>query len=262
MKRALTIAGSDSGGGAGIQADLKTFAAHGVFGTSAVTALTAQNTLGVQGVLEISADFVGRQIDSIARDIGSDAVKVGMLSNAEIIEVVAAKIAEYSLLPLVLDPVMVAKGGDSLLRDDAKEALIRILLPAATIVTPNLPEAEVLCGFAISGIEDMHRASRAILGLGPKAVVIKGGHLADRHQSVDVFYDGKDFLEFAAVRVNSENTHGTGCTFSSAIAASLALGLPLRVAVKSAKDYVSRIIAASVDLGIGHGHGPMNHMAR
>jgi hydroxymethylpyrimidine/phosphomethylpyrimidine kinase len=261
MKTALTIAGSDSGGGAGIQADLKTFAAHGVFGTSAVTALTAQNTLGVQGVFEIPADFVGRQIDSIARDIGADAVKIGMISNAGIIEVVTAKIAEYSLLPLVLDPVMVAKGGDSLLRDDAKEALIRILLPAATIVTPNLPEAEVLCGFAISGIDDMHRAARAILALGPKAVVVKGGHLADRHESVDVFFDGKDFLEFTAVRVKSKNTHGTGCTFSSAIAASLALGLPLREAVKSAKDYVSRIIAASVDLGIGHGHGPMNHMA-
>jgi hydroxymethylpyrimidine/phosphomethylpyrimidine kinase len=261
MKRALTIAGSDSGGGAGIQADLKTFAAHGVFGTSAITALTAQNTLGVQGVFEIPADFVGRQIDSIARDIGADAVKIGMISNAEIIEVVAAKIAEHSLLPLVLDPVMVAKGGDSLLRDDAKEALIRILLPAATIVTPNLPEAEVLCGFAISGIDDMHRAARAILALGPKAVVVKGGHLADRHESVDVFYDGKDFVEFTAVRVKSKNTHGTGCTFSSAIAASLALGLPLREAVKSAKDYVSRIIAASVDLGIGHGHGPMNHMS-
>ncbi|MGA2547743.1 MAG: bifunctional hydroxymethylpyrimidine kinase/phosphomethylpyrimidine kinase [Rectinemataceae bacterium] len=260
MKTALTIAGSDSGGGAGIQADLKTFAAHAVFGTSAITALTAQNTLGVQGVFEIPADFVGRQIDSIARDIGADAVKIGMIFNAEIIEVVAAKIAEYSLLPLVLDPVMVAKGGDSLLRDDAKEALIRILLPAATIVTPNLPEAEVLCGFAISGIEDMHRAARAILALGPKAVVVKGGHLADRHESVDVFFDGKDFVEFTAVRVKSKNTHGTGCTFSSAIAASLALGLPLREAVKSAKDYVSRIIAASVDLGIGHGHGPMNHM--
>jgi hydroxymethylpyrimidine/phosphomethylpyrimidine kinase len=261
MKTVLTIAGSDSGGGAGIQADLKTFAAHGVFGTSAVTALTAQNTLGVQGVFEIPADFVGRQIDSIARDIGADAVKIGMISNAGIIEVVTAKIAEYSLLPLVLDPVMVAKGGDSLLRDDAKEALIRILLPAVTIVTPNLPEAEVLCGFAISGIDDMHRAARAILALGPKAVVVKGGHLADRHESVDVFYDGKDFMEFTAVRVKSKNTHGTGCTFSSAIAASLALGLPLREAVKSAKDYVSHIIAASVDLGIGHGHGPMNHMA-
>jgi hydroxymethylpyrimidine/phosphomethylpyrimidine kinase len=261
MKRALTIAGSDSGGGAGIQADLKTFAAHGVFGMSAITALTAQNTIGVQGVFEIPSDFVGEQIDSVLRDIGADAVKIGMLSNVSIIGTVAAKIAEYALKPVVLDPVMVAKGGDSLLREDAKAALIARLLPLATIVTPNLPEAEVLCGFAIHGTEDMHRAARAIIALGPKAVVVKGGHLDDRKQSVDILFDGIDFTEFPAARIESKNTHGTGCTFSSAIAASLALGLPLRDAVRAAKAYVTRIIEASVDLGIGHGHGPMNHMA-
>ncbi|MGO8694339.1 MAG: bifunctional hydroxymethylpyrimidine kinase/phosphomethylpyrimidine kinase [Rectinemataceae bacterium] len=261
MKTALTIAGSDSGGGAGIQADLKTFAAHGVFGTSAVTALTAQNTLGVQGVFEVPPDFVGAQIDSVALDIGADAVKIGMISNAGIIEVVAAKLAEHSLFPLVLDPVMVAKGGDALLREDAKAALVRILLPLATVVTPNIPEAEALCGFAISGLDDMRRAARAILDLGPKAVVVKGGHLVAGDESVDIFFDGKEFSELPAARIESKNTHGTGCSFSSAIAAALALGLPLGEAVRSAKSYVTRIIAASVDLGIGHGHGPMNHMA-
>ena len=262
MKRAMTIAGSDSGGGAGIQADLKTFAAHGVFGTCAVTALTAQNSLGVQGVFDVPADFVALQIDSIASDIGADAVKVGMLSNSAIIAVVAAKIAERSLGPIVLDPVMVAKGGDRLLREDAEEALIRALLPLAAVVTPNLPEAEVLCGFAIGGIGDMRAAARAIRALGPGAVVVKGGHLVDRKDSVDILFDGEDFVEYSGPRFDSRNTHGTGCTFSSAIAASLALGLPLREAVRSAKDYVGRVIAASVDLGIGHGFGPMDHMAR
>ncbi len=262
MKRALTIAGSDSGGGAGIQADLKTFAAYGVFGASAVTALTAQNSLGVQGVFDVPADFVGLQIDSVARDIGADAVKIGMLSNASIIGIVAAKIVEHSLGPIVLDPVMVAKGGDRLLREDAIRALVEVLLPLATIATPNLPEAEVLCGFAIRGMEDMRRAARAVHALGPKAVVVKGGHLSDRRDSVDILFDGEEFEEYSAARVESKNTHGTGCTFSSAIAAALALGYPLREAVKSAKDYVGRIIVASVDLGIGRGFGPMNHMAR
>jgi hydroxymethylpyrimidine/phosphomethylpyrimidine kinase len=261
MKKALTIAGSDSGGGAGIQADLKTFAAHGVFGVCAVTALTAQNTLGVQGVFEIPPGFVGLQIDSVARDIGADAVKIGMLSNAGIIEMVAAKLAEYALGPVVLDPVMVAKGGDPLLREEAREALVAILLPLATVVTPNVPEAEILCGFAIRSAQDMRNAARAIRALGPKAVVVKGGHLLDGDSSVDILFDGRNFTEYAAPRVESKNTHGTGCTFSSAIAAQLALGRPLREAMQSAKDYVSRIIAASVELGIGHGFGPMDHMA-
>jgi len=258
----LTIAGSDSGGGAGIQADLKTFAAHGVYGASAITALTAQNSLGVQAVFEIPAEFVALQIDSVAEDIGADAVKIGMLSNAAIIAVVAAKIARHALGPLVLDPVMVAKGGDRLLREDAQEALIKMLLPLASVATPNLPEAEALCGFAIRGIDDMRRAAKAILALGPKAVVVKGGHLSGLVESIDVFYDGREFVEYAAARIESKNTHGTGCTFSSAIAANLALGMPLREAVRSAKAYVSRVIAASVELGIGRGFGPMNHMAQ
>jgi hydroxymethylpyrimidine/phosphomethylpyrimidine kinase len=260
MKRALTIAGSDSGGGAGIQADLKTFAARGVFGSSAITALTAQNSLGVQGVFEVPADFVALQIDSVARDIGADAVKIGMLSSSAIIAAVAAKLLEYALGPVVLDPVMVAKGGDHLLRSEAREDLIRKLLPLAAVATPNIPEAEVLCGFPIRGPEDMRAAARAIRSLGPGAVVVKGGHLQGGESS-DLLLDARGFEEYSAARVESKNTHGTGCTFSSAIAAGLALGLPLREAVRTAKDYVSRVIAASVDLGIGRGFGPMDHMA-
>jgi hydroxymethylpyrimidine/phosphomethylpyrimidine kinase len=261
MKRALTIAGSDSGGGAGIQADLKTFAAHGVFGMSAITALTAQNTVGVQGVLEISPDFVGLQIDSVMQDLGADAVKTGMLANAGIIQTVAAKISEYGVKVLVVDPVMVAKGGDSLLRPEAKESLVKYLLPLAAVLTPNLPEAQELCGFEIRNLEDMRKAARAIQALGPRAVVVKGGHLVDSEESRDLLFDGKDFEEFAVPRIASKNTHGTGCTFASAIAASMALGLSTNEAVRAAKDYVFRIIKASVDLNLGKGFGPMNHMA-
>jgi len=261
MKRALTIAGSDSGGGAGIQADLKTFAAHGVFGLCAITALTAQNTTGVQAVFEVPAGFVGLQIDSVVSDFGADAVKIGMLSSVAIIEAVAAKLAQHRLAPVVLDPVMVAKGGDSLLREEAKSALVRILLPLATVVTPNIPEAEVLCGFAIGDRASMRRAAVAILELGPKAVVVKGGHMEDEESSVDLFFDGREYREYSSRRIASKNTHGTGCSFSSAIAAGLALGLALPEAIASAKDYISAIIAASVDLGLGHGHGPMDHFA-
>ncbi|MDA8410308.1 MAG: bifunctional hydroxymethylpyrimidine kinase/phosphomethylpyrimidine kinase [Treponema sp.] len=260
MKRAMTIAGSDSGGGAGIQADLKTFAAHGVFGTSAITALTAQNTVGVQGVYEIPPDFVAAQIDSIVRDIGADVTKTGMIANAAIIEVVAAKVREYGLFPLVVDPVMVAKGGDPLLRAEARETLIKVLLPLATVLTPNIPEAEVLTGFSIASPEDARRAAREICRMGPKAVVVKGGHF-EGEESADLLFDGEDFVVFPARRIDSKNTHGTGCTFASAIAARLALGHPLREAVAGAKDYVRRLIAASVDLGLGRGHGPMDHLA-
>jgi len=260
MKRALTIAGSDSGGGAGIQADLKTFAAHGVFGASAITALTAQNTVGVQGVFEIPPAFVAAQIDSVVSDIGADAVKTGMIANAAIIEVVASKVREHGLFPLVVDPVMVAKGGDPLLREDARETLVRLLLPLATVLTPNIPEAEALCGFGIAGPEDARRAARAILDMGPKSVVIKGGHFEGR-ESADLFFDGSDFATFSARRIASKNTHGTGCSFASAIAARLALGISLGDAVAGAKDYVTRLIAASVDLGIGSGNGPMDHFA-
>lgn len=261
MIRVMTIAGSDSGAGAGIQADLKTFAARGVFGLSVLTALTAQNTVGVQGVLEIPPDFVALQIDSIVSDIGVDGVKTGMLSSAPIISVVAAKIVEHHLTPLVVDPVMVAKGGDALLRDDAKDALIQQLLPLATLVTPNLPEASVLCGFEIGSLDDMRRAAQAIRELGPKYVLVKGGHLSSLTEAIDLLYDGSTFKEYRAPRIQTRNDHGTGCTFASAIAAELAKGLPIGDAVTIAKDYLTRIMAASVKLGIGHGHGPMNHMA-
>jgi hydroxymethylpyrimidine/phosphomethylpyrimidine kinase len=261
MKRALTIAGSDSGGGAGIQADLKTFAARGVFGMSALTALTAQNTLGVQGVFEIPPDFVALQIDSVVSDIGVDVVKTGMLSSAPIIAVIAAKVSQYQLSPLVVDPVMVAKGGDLLLRDDARTALIELLLPLATVVTPNLHEAQVLCGFEIHTLAEMRQAAQLIYGMGARNVVVKGGHLPAESDAIDLLYDGREFQEFRAARLQTRNDHGTGCTFASAIAAELAKGNEVPEAVRIAKDYLTRVLRASVNLQTGHGHGPMNHMA-
>ncbi len=261
MKRALTIAGSDSGGGAGIQADLKTFAACGVFGTSALTALTAQNTVGVQGVLDVPPDFVRLQIDSVVSDIGVDAVKTGMLSTAGVIAAVVEKIRQHHLEPLVVDPVMVAKGGDALLRDDARNALVQQLLPFATVVTPNLHEAQVLCGCEIIDLAGMRRAAEAIHRLGPRYVVVKGGHLPAESDAIDVLYDGQSFQEFRAPRLQTRNDHGTGCTFASAIAAELAKGAPVVEAVRIAKEYLAAVLQASVNLGIGHGHGPMNHMA-
>jgi len=261
MKRALTIAGSDSGGGAGIQADLKTFAARGVFGMSVLTALTAQNTIGVQGVFEIPPDFVARQIDSVVSDIGVDAVKTGMLSSAPIIAAIAAKIREHRLTPLVVDPVMVAKGGDPLLRDDAREALIQQLLPLATVITPNLHEARALCGFEITTPEEMRRAAQTIHRMGPRNVVVKGGHLPAESDAIDLLYDGKTFQEFRAPRLQTRNNHGTGCTFASAIAAELAKGQSIADAVRIAKDYLTQVLRASANLHIGQGHGPMNHMA-
>ena len=261
MKKALTIAGSDSGGGAGIQADLKTFAALGVYGTSALTALTAQNTVGVLGILAVDPAFVALQIDAVVNDIGADAVKTGMLSNPAIIEVVAGKITEHALGPVVVDPVMVAKSGDHLLEPDARSALVGKLLPLASVVTPNLPEAEVLCGFSISDLDGMKRAARVIHDLGPACVVVKGGHLANSGFSIDLFFDGKRFDELKERRVETRNTHGTGCTFASAIAARLAQGDSPWDAVCAAKRYVTRIITASAALSLGHGHGPMDHMA-
>jgi len=261
MKRALTIAGSDSGGGAGIQADLKTFAARGVFGMSVLTALTAQNTVGVQGVLDVPPDFIALQIDSIVSDIGVDAVKTGMLSNARAIEAIAAKVRSHHLAPLVVDPVMVAKGGDLLLRDDARDVLIHRLLPLAAVVTPNLHEAHILCGFEVTNLEEMRRAARAIFAMGPKSVVVKGGHLPAESEAIDLLYDGRAFVEFRAPRLQTRSDHGTGCTFSSAIAAELAKGHAIAEAVRIAKDYLTDVMRLSVDLGIGHGHGPMNHVA-
>ena len=261
MKKALTIAGSDSGGGAGIQADLKTFAALGVYGTSAITALTAQNTVGVLGVFAVDPAFVALQIDAVIKDIGTDAVKTGMLSNQGIIEAVAAKIREHRLKPVVVDPVMVAKSGDRLLEPEARDALIQELLPLAAVVTPNLPEAEVLCDFSITDLDDMRKAAREIHHRGPRYVVVKGGHLLGSGFSTDLFFDGKRFQELSEERIETRNTHGTGCTFASAVAARLALGDGALEAVRAAKRYVTAIIKASAGLETGHGHGPMNHMA-
>jgi hydroxymethylpyrimidine/phosphomethylpyrimidine kinase len=258
LPRCLTIAGSDSGGGAGIQADLKTFAALGVYGMSALTALTAQNTVGVQAIYELPADFVGLQIDSVVTDIGVDAVKTGMLANADIIAVVAAKVQEHRLPNLVVDPVMVAKSGDPLLRADAREALIRLLLPLAVVVTPNLHEARVLTGMEIETVKDMERAAVAIHEMGPRYVVVKGGHLS-AGESVDILYDGEKFTPFSSPRVETKNTHGTGCTFASAIAAGLAKGLDVGEAVRQAKEYITLALRYALDLG--HGHGPTHHFA-
>ena len=255
IKRAMTIAGSDSGGGAGIQADLKTFSALGVYGTSALTAITAQNTLGVTAVLELPPDLVAAQIDAILSDIGTDAVKTGMLANSRIIQVVADKVKEHGLTNLVVDPVMVAKGGDRLLQEEAVEALRNLLIPLATVVTPNLPEAAVLVGRSVESLEDARQAARDIVAMGAKGVVVKGGHLEG--DAVDVFYDGRELREFTAARVDTTSTHGTGCTFASAIAAGLAQDMAVDKAVGRAKEYVTEAIRRAFPLG--GGHGPLNH---
>ena len=259
MRRALTIAGSDSGGGAGIQADLKTFAAHGVFGTSAVTAVTAQNTRGVLCWQAMPADLVIAQIEAVAGDIGTDAVKVGMLATAAIVEAVAAAIRALDLPQVVVDPVMIAKGGDRLLEEDAVGAIRAELLPNAHVVTPNVPEAEVLAGCSIRSVEDMRDAGRRILRLGPRVVLVKGGHLGGE-DSVDVACTADDAFEIRRPRIDTRHTHGTGCTLSSAIAANLALGLSDRQALEAAREYLDGAIRGAP--GLGGGHGPLNHFWR
>ncbi|MHC1741631.1 MAG: bifunctional hydroxymethylpyrimidine kinase/phosphomethylpyrimidine kinase [Syntrophobacteraceae bacterium] len=255
IPKALTIAGSDSGGGAGIQADLKTFAALGVYGMSAVTALTAQNTVGVHGVHEMDPDFVSAQIHAVVGDIGVDAVKTGMLANAPIIERVAEDIRKLGISTLVVDPVMVAKSGDPLLRRDAVQTLARELLPLALVVTPNLHEASELAQLDVADSSSMRTAARKIHDLGPRFVVIKGGHLPGR--PMDLLYDGREFIEMSNMRHDTPHTHGTGCTFASAIAAGLARGLETVDAVKQAKDYITGAIREG--LAIGRGHGPVHH---
>ena len=257
IPRVLIIAGSDSGGGAGIQGDLKTVSALGAFGMTAITALTAQNTTGVYGVLEIEPNFVVGQIEACVSDIGCDAVKTGMLANAAIIEVVAAAISGQKLGPLVVDPVMIAKSGARLLKLDAIEVLKTKLLPLATVVTPNLHEAGALTGREIKTLAQMEEAAQAIRELGPENVVVKGGHL--QNVAADVLYDGREFTEFRRERIDTRNTHGTGCIFASAIAASLAHGKTVRESVTAAKDLITAAIRAS--LAIGKGYGPANPMA-
>ncbi|MCB9944374.1 MAG: bifunctional hydroxymethylpyrimidine kinase/phosphomethylpyrimidine kinase [Geminicoccaceae bacterium] len=262
VARALTIAGSDSGGGAGIQADLKTFSALGVYGMSAIAALTAQNTVAVTGIFDVEPDFVAAQIDAVMMDIGADAVKIGMLGQAEVIEVVARRLRHWKPRWVVVDPVMVAKSGDKLLRDDAVEALRCELLPLASVITPNLPEAAVLLDAReVDDRLSMVKAARGLVDLGASAVLLKGGHLPGR-ECPDLLFDGRDEHWFETARHDTRNTHGTGCTLSSAIAANLALGRSLPEAVAAAKAYIGAAIRAADRLDIGKGHGPVHHFHR
>lgn len=255
MKKVLTIAGSDSSGGAGIQADLKTFSAHGVFGMSAITAVTAQNTQGVFAVQNIDTDVIAKQIEVIFDDIEVDAVKIGMVSQIETIETIAEQLRKYAPQNIVVDPVMVSKSGYHLLNIDAEINLIEELLPLATIVTPNIPEAEVITKIPISTLKDMEEAASIIYQMGAKNVLLKGGHLVD--DATDILFDGQQFFYFPSTRITTKNTHGTGCTLSSAIAANLALGHNINEAVKISKEYIT--IAIMNSLSIGKGVGPTHH---
>lgn len=256
MNRVLIIAGSDSGGGAGIQADIKTVTCLGGYAASAVTALTAQNTQGVFGILDVPEDFIRQQISLVMEDIGADALKTGMLHKASVIEAVAEALAPYPHVPLVLDPVMFAKGGHALLEESALGTLKRVLIPIATVITPNIPEAEHLTGLSIRNVDDMRRAADAILKSGCKAALIKGGHM-EGEQLTDMLVSEDGVEVFTSSRIHTVHTHGTGCTLASAIAAGLAQKRPLREAVARARDYVREAILQAP--GLGHGHGPLGH---
>lgn len=258
MNKALTIAGSDSGGGAGIQADLKTFTAFGVFGMSAITALTAQNTLGVQDVFSITPEFIARQIHSIMTDMGTDAAKTGMLADVAIVKAVAIAVSRFKIPNLVVDPVMIARGGEPLLSEAARQTIKEELVPLATVVTPNVFEAEAMTGVRIGSIEDMKHAAKILKETGCCWVIIKGGHLAGATRAIDVAFDGKDYHLLESERFDTHNTHGTGCTFSAAIAAGLARGNAPLLAIKQAKAYITEAIRHYI--AIGHGHGPTNHL--
>jgi len=256
IKVCLTIAGSDSGGGAGIQADLRTFSAHGVHGTSAITAVTAQNSVSVTDYVALAPRMVVAQIDAVASDMPVAAVKTGMLANSEIVTAVSEALKRLRLLDLVVDPVMVAKSGDRLLDPSAQRAYLEHLFPITAVLTPNLLEAEALVGHPVRSLDEMRAAARELRAEGPRAVVVKGGHLAG--DAVDVFYDGDRLEELVAPRIATHNTHGTGCTFSAAIAARLALGDELLEAVRGAKEYLTEAIRRSYSVGAGH--GPVDHM--
>lgn len=260
IPRALTIAGSDCSGGAGIQADLKTFHRFGVFGQSAVTAVVAENTVGVQGVFPVPPEFVALQIASCLSDVGADAVKTGMLVDAPIVRAVAAALRPTGL-PLVVDPVMRAKGGDPLIDPEAVETLVREVFPLATVVTPNVPEAEALVGNRLATLADFRDAAEVIRRMGPRVVVMKGGHSPanPEGESVDFAWDGRDWVALTGPRGSDRNTHGTGCTFSAAITAWMARGLPPMEAVAQAKAFITAAIASAP--GLGHGHGPVDHWA-
>ncbi len=257
MAKALTIAGSDSGGGAGIQADLKTFQAFNVFGMSVITSVTAQNTQDIRSIYDVDSKVVEDQIDMVVEDIGVDALKIGMLSNTSIIEVVIEKINKYGFKKIVIDPVMISKSGVSLLRKEAEDSLIKNLLPLALLVTPNLFEAEKISNCKITDLEDAKKAARAIYEKGINNVLIKGGHLPGK-EAIDIFYDGKKYEYFKAEKINVKNTHGTGCTYSAAITASIAKGLDLYNSIYIAKDYITKAIKYS-PTNIGRGTGPLYH---
>jgi len=251
----MTIAGSDSGGGAGIQADLKTFAALGVYGTTVITSVTAQNTVSVTDLFNLPRSIISSQIDAIMSDIGSDVVKTGMLANREIIELVSEKLTAYTFQSIVVDPVMVTTGGDKLLTEDSIDILRQTLIPLATVITPNIPEAEVLTERKILTLDDARNAAKDLVAMGAKSAVVKGGHLDG--PATDMVYDGKEFRGFTSKRISSTSTHGTGCTLASAIAAKLAQGCSIKDAVSQAKRYVTASIRNAFP--IGSGHGPLNH---
>ncbi|MDF2948903.1 MAG: bifunctional hydroxymethylpyrimidine kinase/phosphomethylpyrimidine kinase [Sedimentibacter sp.] len=255
MKKVLTIAGSDSSGGAGIQADLKTMTSHKIYGMSVITALTAQNTTGVFGIYESSPEFVSLQLDAVFSDIYPDAVKIGMVSNKEIISVIADKLVEYKAKNIVLDPVMVATSGSRLFKDDAIEMLIKKLVPFAKVITPNIHEAEVLCGFVISNKKDMQKAAIKISEIYSGGILIKGGHLTEC--SDDLLFEHDEFIWYEQSKINNPNTHGTGCTLSSAIACNLAEGFNIKESIQNAKNYITGALKDNLDLG--KGSGPLNH---
>ena len=255
MRKALTIAGSDPSGGAGVQADLKTMSALGVYGMSVIVSVVAENTARVISVEDISPRVISDQIDAVFEDIFPDAVKVGMLSSEEVMRTVAAKLAEYRPQHIVIDPVMYAKNGAPLMQEDAIDSLFSLIVPVATVLTPNIPEAEKITGMRISTIDDMKKAGEKIVSMGAKAALVKGGHYIG--DASDVLFDGSDFHIYTTKRINTKNTHGTGCTLSSAIASNLALGYPLPESIKRAKDYVTGAIEHALD--IGKGNGPTNH---
>lgn len=257
MFKVLTIAGSDCSGGAGIQADIKTVTAHGMYAMSAITALTAQNTTGVYGVLEASPDFVGQQLDCIFTDIFPDAVKIGMVSNPRIIEAIAEKLIKYKAKNIVIDPVMVSTSGSKLISDDAIDTLRQVLLPIGDIITPNIPESEVLTGLRITDRADMEKAASMIRGDISGAVLVKGGHLVS--DATDYLLDSNGGHWFSSKRIDTDNTHGTGCTLSSAIACGLAEGKSMTEAIASAKEYLTAALSSGLDLG--QGSGPLDHMA-
>ena len=255
IKKALTIAGSDSGGGAGIQADLKTFAALGVYGVSVITAVTAQNTVGIAGIFDLPGEFVALQMDSVLTDIGADAAKTGMLSNPKIIEIVSRKVEEYELKRLVIDPVMISSSGHRLITAESQDVLIKRLLPLGYLVTPNLDEASVIANFDVKTVQDMEGAAEKIKTLGVANVLVKGGHLSG--DAVDVLFDGSEFTCYRSERLPVPHTHGTGCTFSAAITAFLAQGRDLKSAVKAAKDYTTNALRYAYS--VGNGRMPLNH---